>query len=555
MIFSRLAIVGSIILACGIFVFLVYQGATEDLARSRSVAAQLTEIKRLESVINQDVLRSKSGFNVSYDTIVSAMQRSNAFIAHLETGPHSILNRGDKAVDRLFTVFKKGHEQKYILVERFKRDNSVLRNSLYYFPKFAKQLIQDLREVNRTRVLADALEKLALNTLMFTILGNADMKVTVRRNIEEIRKMAATGQGGAVEKLKLLTRHAEIIVAKSESVKSLVGKITSPSRARFVEELIHAHEVVRGARQQNSKTFSRAFYVFALSLLLAVGYTLTRLLLTRRKLAAVNQSLELKVEERTAALSLAMDKAELANRTKSEFLAGMSHELRTPLNAIIGFSEIIDKESLGPVGNPQYREYASHIHASGQHLLELINDVLDISKIEADAVELQEEDINLAGTIRSCVTMIKERAQKSGIVLITDNIDDTVPLLRADPRRLKQIFINLMSNAVKFTEAGGTVTITSWYNSDNGYAIQVKDTGIGIAADDIPKALARFQQIDGRLSREFEGTGLGLPLTKALVELHGGSLDLQSEIGNGTIVTVRLPAERCVHRENVAHIG
>ncbi|MBT5047363.1 MAG: PAS domain S-box protein, partial [Rhodospirillaceae bacterium] len=253
-----------------------------------------------------------------------------------------------------------------------------------------------------------------------------------------------------------------------------------------------------------------------------------------------------------SALQAAMDDAELASRAKSEFLAGMSHELRTPLNAIIGFSDIMKKEALGPVGSPRYREYAGDIHSSGEHLLALINDILDISKIEAGEGELHEDNVDLADIVRSCATMIKERAHKGGIALMTDGIDGTVPSLRADPRRLKQILINLMSNAVKFTEAAGTVTIKVWHNPVSGHVIQCIDTGIGIAVDDIPKALAQFQQVDGTLSREQEGTGLGLPLTKSLVELHGGTLDLQSEIDKGTTVTVKLPVDRTVSSDGIA---
>ncbi len=238
----------------------------------------------------------------------------------------------------------------------------------------------------------------------------------------------------------------------------------------------------------------------------------------------------------------AKEEAELASRAKSEFLANMSHELRTPLNAIIGFSEIINEEALGEVGNPEYQEYASHIYESGQHLLTLINDILDISKIETGNAVLDEERIDVAAIVGSCVLMVRERAEAGGLTLNVD-IAGELPGLYADARRIKQVLINLLSNAVKFTEPGGTVTVKAWYNAD-GFILQVADTGIGIAVADIPKALGRFQQVDSDLNRKYEGTGLGLPLAKALVEQHGGVLDLQSRLGAGTTVTVRLPAER-----------
>ena len=244
-------------------------------------------------------------------------------------------------------------------------------------------------------------------------------------------------------------------------------------------------------------------------------------------------------------LVLARDQAEAANRAKSEFLAAMSHELRTPLNAVIGFSEIIQSETFGPVGSVKYRDYAGDIHESGQHLLELINDILDLSKIESGTDDLSEDEIEIPEIVRSALMLVGQRAEQREVKLELE-IADRLPALRADRRKLKQVLVNLLSNAVKFTEAGGEVALRAWCRRDSGTVFQITDTGIGIAPEDIPKALSRFGQVDGDLNRQYEGTGLGLPLAKALVELHGGVLDLQSEVGVGTTVTVRFPAERIV---------
>jgi PAS domain S-box-containing protein len=252
------------------------------------------------------------------------------------------------------------------------------------------------------------------------------------------------------------------------------------------------------------------------------------------------------ISERKAteeAMLVAMREAEIANRTKSEFLANMSHELRTPLNAIIGFSDIIKDERLGPIGSTKYRDYADDINESGQHLLALINTILDLSKIESGSDELREESIDISAIAHSISRLLMGLAQKNNIKLELD-VPGDLPLLHADERKVKQILLNLLSNAIKFTPSGGTVTLKIWSRAKSGYIFQVIDTGIGIAFENIPRALAPFQQIDSGLNRQHEGTGLGLPLAKSLVELHGGYLDLQSEVGVGTTVTVRFPAER-----------
>jgi len=221
----------------------------------------------------------------------------------------------------------------------------------------------------------------------------------------------------------------------------------------------------------------------------------------------------------------------------------MSHELRTPLNAVIGYSEIIKNETFGPVGSPKYREYVCDIHDSGRHLLNIINDILDLSKLETGGLELLETDVDIVEAIKASVRLVHERALTKNVT-VELNCGDDLPTLRADERKLKQIIVSLLSNAVKFTDPGGTVTVNAWCRPESGYVLQVADTGIGMALEDIPKALAPFGQIDSDLNRRYEGTGIGLPLTKALVEMHSGSIDVQSKLGVGTMVTIRFPAER-----------
>jgi len=253
-------------------------------------------------------------------------------------------------------------------------------------------------------------------------------------------------------------------------------------------------------------------------------------------------------KEAEAQLLEAKTLADMANRAKTEFLANMSHELRTPLNAIIGFADVIAGEMFGGLGSQRYREYAEDIRSSGRHLLALINDILDISRIEIGAVELAEDALAPGDLVRSCVRLVAERAGKAGVVL-EQRLASDLPTVVADERRLKQVLINLLSNAVKFTPPEGSVTVAAGRGADGGLWLSVTDTGIGMAPDEIRVALTPFRQVDTGLARRYEGAGLGLPLAKALTELHGGTMTIESTRGAGTAVTLRLPASRAV--ENV----
>jgi signal transduction histidine kinase len=252
------------------------------------------------------------------------------------------------------------------------------------------------------------------------------------------------------------------------------------------------------------------------------------------------------LKNREEALFAAKESAEIASRSKSDFLANISHELRTPLNAIIGFSEIMREELFGPLGSPQYREYIGDVFDSAQHLLNVINDILDIAKAEAGKLELIEDEVEIYSIVGAATRLIQERAQR-GQIAIRIRLPPGLPTLEADERKLKQILLNLLTNAVKFTPPGGTIEVAGGLAETGDFLITVKDSGIGIAADDIATALAPFGQVDSKLARKYEGTGLGLPLSNAMVKLHGGELTIHSQVGEGTTVTVRLPASRIQH--------
>jgi signal transduction histidine kinase len=277
------------------------------------------------------------------------------------------------------------------------------------------------------------------------------------------------------------------------------------------------------------------------------------------RLKSLNGELEEAVLERTSELKDKLDElksnqselvrareaAVAANTAKSRFLATMSHELRTPLNSILGFSEIIRDERLGTLGDQRYGEYASYINESGAHLLSLIGDILDLSRIESGKLDLQFENVCIGELAEAAMRRAATRERKAGDC-VSISLPPDLPQLSADRRALLQMLINLISNALKFTPTDGRITVSAFMRVDGGMTLQVKDTGIGMAPEDIPRALMAFTQVDDDLSRRHEGSGLGLTIVKSMMEQHGGRLTLQSAKGEGTTVSLEFPAGRVV---------
>ena len=255
------------------------------------------------------------------------------------------------------------------------------------------------------------------------------------------------------------------------------------------------------------------------------------------------------IEAKNEIANLLLVEANKANHSKSEFLANMSHELRTPLNAIIGFSDIMDKETFGPLGNKHYAAYVKDIASSGHHLLSIINDILDLAKAEANKLTLEDREIDLVQVVGESIRMCEPRALQNGVRLTLQSCADQV-IVQADAKLILQILLNLVSNAVKFSHEGGHVDV-SLDVSDRSVLIRVRDRGIGIPAPDVERVLRPFEQVENSLTRQHSGTGLGLPYAVKLAELHGGTLWIESQVNVGTSVTVALPRERFVALKDV----
>jgi signal transduction histidine kinase len=269
-----------------------------------------------------------------------------------------------------------------------------------------------------------------------------------------------------------------------------------------------------------------------------------------QELEETREALQLSTER----MKMALESAAESSQAKAQFFASMSHELRTPLNAIIGFSEIMSTALFGPIGNERYCDYIDLILKSGRHLLALVNEILDLSKASAGKLELNDGEVDLNLLVRDIIRTMQATADKANVKLISE-IAPGIPYLSADPQRLMQVLLNLVSNAIKFNVENGTVKIRAEYQPDDGLKIKVIDTGIGIAQEDIPRALERFGQIEDSWTRRHEGTGLGLPISKKLIELHGGTLMLTSAVGEGCTVTLWFPKERVIEGTRIGSFG
>ncbi len=519
--------------------FAFVQTQTVDFEKLAKVQSQLETLRQLEQSIDRDALKIRAGLHGNDNPAADLTTRMTLLLSNLRMDPANPVNPATASIGTMLQPYASLLEKRKSLLQRFKTRNASVQESLQAFPGLADTLkrVPEKQIPGVDRAVAD-FETAVLRYRMNAASATAN---NIGWSIRQLQQLMKRAPKPVAAQLRTLLRHGEVIVAHRTEADWTLRELLSLDGLALLSKVLVAFNTDVVALRRESDTYRLTMFLAAMALVGFVAFTFINLMQIRQDLQTANAALEERIDD----ISRAKEEAELANRSKSEFLAMMSHELRTPLNAVIGFSDLIRMESTGPEGIKRYAEYATDIHDSAHHLLSLINDILDLAKIERGSLQPDEEELDIAASVGAVETLVKDRASRGQVSLLLDCPKD-LPMLRGDSRQLKQMLANLMSNAVKFTDPGGAVTVRICDTESGGIAIEVHDTGIGIAEDDIPKALAPFVQVDRSLARKHEGTGLGLPLTSRMIELHGGRLELESELGGGTTARLIFPANRVI---------
>jgi signal transduction histidine kinase len=513
-----------------------------DFDELSQLRGRLESVRQLEQTVDRDTLKMRVGLPSSDDSLVRLTDRMTRQVAALRADIDHSLDRAPAGLAASLRDYSALLEKRRGLLQRFRSRNSAVRDSIRSFPVLSSEL--SAMAGNPAGELQRALDGFEIAVLRYHIEASESRVANIGWSVARLQRLAAAAPPATAAKIAALLRHGEIIVAHRAEADWTLKELLTVSGVKLLDGVLDSYRLREHVLREESNAYRLAMFITALALVGYIVVTLVSLMRVRRDLQQANAELE----RRIADISRAKEEAELANRSKSEFLAMMSHELRTPLNAVIGFSDLMRMEAFGPVGSTRYRGYAGDIHDSARHLLSLINDILDLSKIERGSLKPDEEELDVRTAVHAVETLVKDRAQRGKVALAFD-CPEALPPLRVDPRQFKQMLANLLSNAIKFTDPGGKVSVAVVCDPAKGYLFAVEDTGIGMAMEDIPKALAPFVQVDRSLARKHEGTGLGLPLTKRMIELHGGRLELKSTLGLGTTATLVFPKSRIVRAE------
>lgn len=510
-----------------------------DFDKLANLRSNLETLRQLEQTVDRDTLKLRVGLPSNDDALVRLTDRMTGLLRSLREGIETSMDHAPEGLGASLRDYHSLLEKRENLLQRFRTRNATVRDSLRSFPAIASEFAE-MPGARDDGDLKQALEAFELAVLRYHIEASDSRVGNIGWSVGRLQRFMKSTPPAVKEKIGALLRHGEVIVAHRTEADWTLKELLTMSGTKLLDSVLNSFRANEAELRSESNAFRSIMFVTALVLVGYIVLTLVSLMQVRRDLQRANTELETRITD----ISRSKEEAELANRSKSEFLAMMSHELRTPLNAVIGFSDLMRLEAFGPVGSDRYREYAGDIHDSARHLLSLINDILDLSKIERGSLKPEDELLDVRAAVSAVETLVKDRAERGRVTLALNFPETALPDLKADPRQLKQMLANLLSNAIKFTDPGGNVTVDVACDPKAGYRFDVRDTGIGLAKEDIPKALAPFVQVERAHGHKHEGTGLGLPLTKRMVELHGGRLELESEPGVGTRAALVFPASR-----------
>jgi signal transduction histidine kinase len=539
----RPVLIGAGVLIVAAMTLLWLKTRSVDSAKHEAIIATMRSLDTLDHALNEQVLKIRFGLNASYDDVSAAEGNLDRLKSQLESGAFPVSDAEARAIQDRVQRYTQLQLEKSRLIEEFKSENACLRNSLTFFPTAAERAgtlaeAETDPAASGTRALIYALQA---HTPAFALGGDSDVRAKLEADLAAVHIENGPPRNDLERALRALLVHAQSIhdhKARADSVLETV--LSLPTRAR-ADELLDTYNGLHSQAARASDAYRAVLYGVCVLLAAYGAWAFVRVGRSARELSKANETLEQRVAERTSALEEASHAAQEATRAKSAFLANMSHEIRTPMTAILGYADLMVDHSQTP---SERLDSIQTIRRNAAHLLALINDILDLSKIEAGKMTVEEVEMSPVQVVTDVAMLMRGRAAEKGLAFAVEYRGPFLRMCRSDPTRLRQILLNLVGNAIKFTQSGGVRIVCSLITcaeaDQNRIRFDVIDTGIGLTNEQQSRLFGAFVQADASTSRKFGGTGLGLNISRRLAQMLGGDIFIHSVVNEGSMFSVEV---------------